>query len=110
MPIGSPFTTGFRALFERAAFARLATFSGGPPKTSFTVATGMTPPRPVPVAERNPYEVELQRFVDCIQGRADPALLDPIGRSRRCACRSRRSKASRERERVIRSAISPRLR
>jgi predicted dehydrogenase len=30
----------------------------------------------VPVANRNPYEVELQRFVDCVRGRADPALLD----------------------------------
>jgi UDP-N-acetylglucosamine 3-dehydrogenase len=76
MPTGSPFTTGFRALFERAAFEHLATFSGGPPKTSFTVAAGATPARPVPVVERNPYEVELRRFVDCIQGRADPALLD----------------------------------
>ncbi len=76
MPIGSPFTVGFRALFEHAVFEHLATFSGGPPKTSFTVAAGSTPARPVPVAERNPYEVELQRFVDCIHGRADPALLD----------------------------------
>ena len=24
----------------------------------------------------NPYQVELQRFVDCINGRADPDLLD----------------------------------
>jgi UDP-N-acetylglucosamine 3-dehydrogenase len=76
MPPGSPFTVGFRALFERAVFAHLATFSGGPPKTSFTVAAGAAPPRPVPVINRNPYEVELQRFVDCVQGRADPALLD----------------------------------
>jgi UDP-N-acetylglucosamine 3-dehydrogenase len=76
MPTGSPFTTGFRALFERAAFEHLATFSGGPPRTSFTVSAGTAPPRPVPVVERNPYEVELQRFVDCIQARAEPALLD----------------------------------
>ena len=76
MPPGSPFTVGFRALFERAAFEHLTTFSGGPPKSSFTVTVGTTPARPVPVANRNPYEVELQRFVDCIQGRADPALLD----------------------------------
>jgi predicted dehydrogenase len=76
MPPGSPFTTGFRVLFERAAFEHLATFAGGPPKTSFTVAAGTAPARPVPVADRNPYEVELQRFVDCIRGRADPALLD----------------------------------
>jgi UDP-N-acetylglucosamine 3-dehydrogenase len=76
MPPGSPFTAGFRALFERAAFAYLATFSEIPPKTSFTVAVGTTPPHPVSVAERNPYQVELQRFVDCIRGEADPALLD----------------------------------
>ena len=76
MPPGSPFTVGFRVLFERAAFEHLATFSGGPPKTRFTIAAGPTPARPVPVAERNPYEVELQRFVDCMRGRADPALLD----------------------------------
>jgi predicted dehydrogenase len=24
----------------------------------------------------NPYEAELRRFVDCIAGKADPALLD----------------------------------
>ena len=76
MPPGSPFTVGFRALFERAVFEHLATFSGGPPKKSFTIAAGLTPARPVAVADRNPYAVELQRFVDCIQGRADPALLD----------------------------------
>jgi predicted dehydrogenase len=76
MPPGSPFTVGFRALFEHAAFEHLATFSGGPPKSSFTVTAGASPARPVPVADRNPYEVELQRFVDCLRGRADPALLD----------------------------------
>jgi predicted dehydrogenase len=76
MPPGSPFTVGFRALFEHAAFEHLATFSGGPPKSSFTVTAGASPARPVPVADRNPYEVELQRFVDCLRSRADPALLD----------------------------------
>lgn len=76
MPPGSPFAVGFRALFEQAAFEHLATFSGGPPRSSFTVAAGTTPARPVSVADRNPYEVELQRFIDCIRGRADPALLD----------------------------------
>jgi len=76
MPPGWPFTAGFRALFERATFAHLTTFSEIPPKSSFTVAAGGTPARPVPVVGRNPYEVELRRFVDCIEGRADPALLD----------------------------------
>lgn len=76
MPAASPFSTGFRALFERAVFAYAATFSVGPPKSSFTVASGATPAEPVPVIDRNPYEVELQRYVDCIRGRADPALLD----------------------------------
>ena len=33
-------------------------------------------PAPVEVPGRNPYEVELEHFVDCIAGRADPELLD----------------------------------
>lgn len=76
MPPASPFTVGFRALFERAAFAHLTTFSEIPPPSTFTITTGMIPARPVPMINRNPYEVELQRFVDCIKGHADPALLD----------------------------------
>ena len=76
MPPGSAFTVGFRALFERAAFEHLTTFSTMPPDSSFTITAGTAPARPVPVINRNPYEVELQRFVDCIKGRVDPALLD----------------------------------
>jgi UDP-N-acetylglucosamine 3-dehydrogenase len=76
MPPGSPFRVGFRALFERAAFEHRATFAGGPPRTSFAVTVGATSARPLPVTERNPYEVELQRFVDCVRGTADPGLLD----------------------------------
>ena len=76
MPPGSPFTTGFRALFERAVFEHLATFVDGPPKSSFTATNGMSAAQPVPVTDRNPYQVELQRFVDCMRGRADPSLLD----------------------------------
>lgn len=34
------------------------------------------PPRPVSTPSGNPYQVDLQRFVDCIGGRADPQLLD----------------------------------
>lgn len=77
MPVGSPFSTGFRALFERAAFElRMAFRGGGPPESSFTIVDEAGPPAPVALQGRNPYEVELQRFVDCIAGRADPALLD----------------------------------
>lgn len=76
MPPAAPFTVGFRALFERATFAHLTTLSEIPPKSSFTITAGTTPARPVPVVNRNPYEVELQHFIDCIKGRTDPALLD----------------------------------
>lgn len=58
MPPGVPFTVGFRALFEKTVVEHEIVFAGAPP-------TG-----------RNPYEVELQRFVGCIEGRADPELLD----------------------------------
>lgn len=76
MPPGSPFTVGFRALFERAVFTLQTVFVGMPPDSTFTVATADTLPTNVLIAGRNPYEVELRRFVDCIAGNADPALLD----------------------------------
>jgi len=76
MPPGSPFTVGFRALFERAVFMLQTTFVGTVPDSTFTVATAGTPPTEVPMADRNPYEAELRRFVDCIGGNADPAFLD----------------------------------
>lgn len=77
MPVGSPFSTGFRALFERASFElRMVFRGGGPPESAFTIVDETGPPAPVTLPGRNPYEVELQRFVDCIEGRADPELLD----------------------------------
>ncbi|HEY6715360.1 MAG TPA: Gfo/Idh/MocA family oxidoreductase [Reyranella sp.] len=76
MPPGFPFTVGFRALFEGAAFEHRAIFEDGPPKSTFAIFDGKAPARPVPTAARNPYQAELQRFVDCISGRADPELLD----------------------------------
>lgn len=76
MPPGSPFTVGFRALFERAVFTLQTVFAGTPPDSTFTIAKADTPPTEVSIAGRNPYEVELRRFVDCIAGNADPALLD----------------------------------
>lgn len=77
MPTGFPFSTGFRALFERAAFELHQVFRDrGPPQSTFTTADTTSPPAPVAMQGRNPYEVELQRFIDCIGGRADPALLD----------------------------------
>ena len=76
MPAGSPFTVGFRALFETACFELQQIFRDGPPEIAFTVAEGKMPPQPVALAGGNPYEIELRRFVDCIAGRADPALLD----------------------------------
>lgn len=76
MPAGTPFTAGFRALFEGACFELQQVFRGGPPDISFMVAAGTEAPRPVTLRDGNPYEIELRRFVDCIAGHADPALLD----------------------------------
>ncbi len=76
MPPGMPFAAGFRALFEGACFELQQVFREGPPEIAFAVAEGGTPPRPVALSGGNPYEIELRRFVDCIAGRADPALLD----------------------------------
>lgn len=77
MPGGFPFSTGFRALFERAAFELRTVFRDkGPPQNAFMMTGETGPPTPIAMPGRNPYEVELHRFVDCIQGRADPDLLD----------------------------------
>jgi predicted dehydrogenase len=76
MPKGFPFSVGFRALFDHAALELQSVFEDGPPMSKFTHFDNRGPPRPIPIAGRNPYEVELQRFVDCIRGRADPHLLD----------------------------------
>jgi predicted dehydrogenase len=76
MPSGFAFTAGFRVLFERAAFEHQAVFDRVPPTASFTIVEGREPARSVPAPDQNPYQVELQRFVDCIRGRADTGLLD----------------------------------
>jgi predicted dehydrogenase len=77
MPPGFPFSAGFRALFERASFDHRAVFeSDGPPNSRFTIFTDKARGISIAVPLGNPYQVELQRFVDCINGRADPELLD----------------------------------
>jgi predicted dehydrogenase len=76
MPAGAPFRVGFRALFEEAAFELEPVFEGGPPRNTFTIVDGRSGPRPIALPGVNPYEVELRNFVDCVQGKADPALLD----------------------------------
>ena len=77
MPPGFPFSVGFRALFERASFDHRAVFeSDGPPKSTFMIFNDKAQGAPVLAPPGNPYQVGLQRFVDCINGRADPDLLD----------------------------------
>lgn len=76
MPPATPFTAGFRALFEGACFELQQVFRNGPPEIAFTVGEGRAAPRPVALRGGNPYEIELRHFVDCIAGKADPTLLD----------------------------------
>ena len=76
MPPGFPFTVGFRALFEKAAFHHHTVFGDGPPQSTFTIFEREAEGKPVTTPPRNPYQAELQRFVNCIRGRADPELLD----------------------------------
>jgi UDP-N-acetylglucosamine 3-dehydrogenase len=76
MPPGFPFTVGFRALFESAVFHLQTVFGDGPPQSSFTIFEAQADGKPVALPPRNPYHAELQRFVNCIRGRADPELLD----------------------------------
>jgi predicted dehydrogenase len=77
MPATSPFRVGFRALFETALIESEAVFSeAGPPSVSLNVYPQTGEPRLPDVPATNPYQVELERFVACVRGTADPALLD----------------------------------
>jgi hypothetical protein len=68
----SPMLTVWRKLHVETDTMVRPTF----PQNTFTMAGATGPPTPVTLPGRNPYEVELQRFVDCLRGRADPQLLD----------------------------------
>lgn len=76
MPTGSPFTVGFRALFDDAVLRLVTVFEDGPPTVTFTLSDHQRHDQPVGLAPRNPYATELRRFVDCVRGEADPGLLD----------------------------------
>ena len=91
MPTGSPFTTGFRALFERAAFEHLATFSGGPPKTQLH-RYRRHDARLVPCRWPSATPTRSSCSVSSTASRAVPIrrCSMPIGPSRRCVCRWRR--------------------
>lgn len=76
MPGGFPFSVGFRAVFERAAFILQNTFEGGPPRSDFKVYADGKRGMAVPVEPRNPYVEELRHFADCVRGRADCEKFD----------------------------------
>jgi predicted dehydrogenase len=76
MPTGTPFTVGFRALFERACFTLDTVFNGGPPESTFTMHRDRTPAEIVTLAGGDPYQVELRHFLTCIEGSGDAGLFD----------------------------------
>jgi predicted dehydrogenase len=77
MPAGYPFRVGFHALFDEALIESDVTFAAdGPPRVLFAIFTQAGQSQPTGLAETNPYQVELERFVRCVRGTADPALLD----------------------------------
>jgi predicted dehydrogenase len=77
MPNSFPFSAGFRAVFEGGAFELENAFEAGPPKTSFTFYPAEGTPQPITVTGHNPYQKELQLFVQAIRGETDGRLLDP---------------------------------
>jgi UDP-N-acetylglucosamine 3-dehydrogenase len=77
MPEGYPFRVGFQALFEDALIESDVTFAAdGPPRALLGVFTQAGQIEPAGLTDTNPYQVELERFVCCVKGTADPALLD----------------------------------
>src|SRR5438105_3159193 len=76
MPTGFPFSVGFRALFERACLELHTVFEDGPPESIFALFRDKAPGEIVTLPGGDPYKTELQRFVDCLEGRTDAGLLD----------------------------------
>lgn len=76
MPSSFPFTLGFRVLFEDGAFEMETVFKGGPPEGNLVFYPKRGDSQVLSIAGHNPYEKELQRFVDCIRGEGDKTLLD----------------------------------
>jgi UDP-N-acetylglucosamine 3-dehydrogenase len=76
LPNGYPFSVGFRILLEKGAFELKTVFEGaGPPKNAFQFYSDNSA-QTLNIEEHDPYEHELRYFVDSIQGRAEPGLLD----------------------------------
>ncbi|MFI4975568.1 MAG: Gfo/Idh/MocA family protein [Caulobacterales bacterium] len=77
MPATYPFKVGFRALFEDALIESEASFSqGGPPRVSLALFPRSGEVQIPDAPPANPYQIELERFVACIRGAAEPDLLD----------------------------------
>jgi predicted dehydrogenase len=82
MPKGFPFSVGFRVLFEKGAFELETVFEGVAPKNRFLFYSDDKRSQTIVIQEHNPYERELQYFVDCVRCEADPESLDaPWNRS-----------------------------
>jgi len=75
MPLGAPFATGFRAVFEQAMAEAETLIDAGGIASRFRLhdAGGVSEPE---LAQHNPYQLELERFRDAILADADPGLLD----------------------------------
>jgi predicted dehydrogenase len=76
MPNSFPFSTGFRAMFEKGAFQLSNVFEAGPPKSTFLFYPEDGNPQSVRVQPRNPFEKELLHFADRVRGESDAELLD----------------------------------
>jgi predicted dehydrogenase len=75
MPAAFPFTTGFRAVFADATIATETTIADGAFNSWVKLFRGTEALTP-DTRHDNPYQIELERFIACMAGGADPALLD----------------------------------
>ena len=90
MPPGTPFTVGFRALFEGACFELQQVFRDGPPEIAFTIAEAARRDLstcPAAILTRS----NCAASSTASPARPIPRCSTPTARSRRCVCRSPRS-------------------
>lgn len=76
MPASYPFSTSLRVLCEEGALETSFRFlSADRLETLLTRYPKVGPPEAPDIPDRDPYRAECRYFVDCVGGKADPALI-----------------------------------
>ena len=76
MPLSFPFSTALRVVCEGGALDLNWVWSGDHPVSEIKLYPSQGEPSTLPFVPADPYETECRYFVDCLNGQADPSLMD----------------------------------